>query len=159
VQVGTATFADPLAPLRVIEGLAAYVKEQGLSSIPRRDRRGASRSRGLAERQCRLHLSRDRECLLVDGLERGDHGRVDASGVGERSDEAVARRVETFDAFVAANEVQFEAFESTGDELAEARALLPEIWADRTSLIETGFSVTGDAMVAMGKGPVPQRNL
>ena len=33
VQVGTATFADPLAPLKVIEGLAAYVKEQGLSSI------------------------------------------------------------------------------------------------------------------------------
>jgi dihydroorotate dehydrogenase (NAD+) catalytic subunit len=33
VQVGTATFADPLAPLRVIEGLAAYVKEQGLASI------------------------------------------------------------------------------------------------------------------------------
>jgi dihydroorotate dehydrogenase (NAD+) catalytic subunit len=33
VQVGTATFADPLAPLKVIEGLAAYVKEQGLGSI------------------------------------------------------------------------------------------------------------------------------
>jgi dihydroorotate dehydrogenase (NAD+) catalytic subunit len=33
VQVGTATFADPLAPLKVIEGLAAYVKEQGLRSI------------------------------------------------------------------------------------------------------------------------------
>jgi dihydroorotate dehydrogenase (NAD+) catalytic subunit len=33
VQVGTATFADPLAPLKVIEGLAAYVKEQGLASI------------------------------------------------------------------------------------------------------------------------------
>jgi dihydroorotate dehydrogenase (NAD+) catalytic subunit len=33
VQVGTATFADPLAPLRVIEGLAAYVRENGLSSI------------------------------------------------------------------------------------------------------------------------------
>jgi dihydroorotate dehydrogenase (NAD+) catalytic subunit len=33
VQVGTATFADPLAPLKVIEGLAAYVKEQGLVSI------------------------------------------------------------------------------------------------------------------------------
>src|SRR5437762_13415729 len=28
VQVGTATFADPLAPLKVIEGLAAYVREQ-----------------------------------------------------------------------------------------------------------------------------------
>ena len=33
VQVGTATFADPLAPLRVIEGLAAYVRSHGLTSI------------------------------------------------------------------------------------------------------------------------------
>ena len=33
VQVGTATFADPEVPLRVIEGLAAYVREQKLSSI------------------------------------------------------------------------------------------------------------------------------
>jgi dihydroorotate dehydrogenase (NAD+) catalytic subunit len=33
VQVGTATFADPLAPLRVIEGLAAFVRANGLASI------------------------------------------------------------------------------------------------------------------------------
>ena len=33
VQVGTATFADPLAPLKVIEGLADYVRANGLSSI------------------------------------------------------------------------------------------------------------------------------
>ena len=33
VQVGTATFADPLAPVKVIEGLASYVRERGLSSI------------------------------------------------------------------------------------------------------------------------------
>jgi dihydroorotate dehydrogenase (NAD+) catalytic subunit len=33
VQVGTATFADPLAPLKVIEGLAEYVRVNGLSSI------------------------------------------------------------------------------------------------------------------------------
>jgi dihydroorotate dehydrogenase (NAD+) catalytic subunit len=33
VQVGTATFADPLAPLKVIEGLAAYVRASGLVSI------------------------------------------------------------------------------------------------------------------------------
>ena len=33
VQVGTATFADPLAPMNVIEGLAAYVRAQGLTSI------------------------------------------------------------------------------------------------------------------------------
>jgi dihydroorotate dehydrogenase (NAD+) catalytic subunit len=33
VQVGTATFADPIAPLSVIEGLAGYVRAQGLASI------------------------------------------------------------------------------------------------------------------------------
>jgi dihydroorotate dehydrogenase (NAD+) catalytic subunit len=33
VQVGTATFADPLAPLKVIEGLADHVRAHGLSSI------------------------------------------------------------------------------------------------------------------------------
>jgi len=33
VQVGTATFADPLAPIKVIEGLAAYVRDHGLMSI------------------------------------------------------------------------------------------------------------------------------
>ena len=33
VQVGTATFADPTAPIRVIEGLAAYVRAKGLGSI------------------------------------------------------------------------------------------------------------------------------
>ncbi len=33
VQVGTATFADPTAPLSVIEGLAAYVKQNELASI------------------------------------------------------------------------------------------------------------------------------
>ena len=33
VQVGTATFADPIAPLSVIEGLAGYVRAHGLASI------------------------------------------------------------------------------------------------------------------------------
>ncbi|HVR89198.1 MAG TPA: dihydroorotate dehydrogenase [Candidatus Limnocylindria bacterium] len=33
VQVGTATFADPLAPVRIIEGLADYVRANGLLSI------------------------------------------------------------------------------------------------------------------------------
>jgi dihydroorotate dehydrogenase (NAD+) catalytic subunit len=33
VQVGTATFADPTAPLTVIEGLATYVRAQRLASI------------------------------------------------------------------------------------------------------------------------------
>ncbi len=33
VQVGTATFADPLAPIKVVEGLAEYVRSNGLASI------------------------------------------------------------------------------------------------------------------------------
>jgi dihydroorotate dehydrogenase (NAD+) catalytic subunit len=33
VQVGTATFADPLAPLAVVEGLAVYVRDHHLASI------------------------------------------------------------------------------------------------------------------------------
>ena len=48
---------------------------------------------------------------------------------------AVARRVETFAEYAAANEVQFAAFETEGDDLAEARALLPETWAERTGLM------------------------
>jgi len=43
VQVGTATFADPLAPVRVVEGLARYVRESGLASI--RDIIGAARKK------------------------------------------------------------------------------------------------------------------
>ncbi|HEY2790611.1 MAG TPA: hypothetical protein VGI72_14250 [Gaiellales bacterium] len=49
--------------------------------------------------------------------------------------DAVARRVETFEEFVAASEVQFEAFETTGAELAEARALLPQSWADHVHVM------------------------
>jgi dihydroorotate dehydrogenase (NAD+) catalytic subunit len=42
VQVGTATFADPTAPITVIEGLASYVRSNGLASI--RDVIGAALS-------------------------------------------------------------------------------------------------------------------
>ena len=43
---------------------------------------------------------------------------------------AVARRVETFEDLVAACEVQWEAFESTPEEIAEARALLESRWRE-----------------------------
>jgi len=33
VQIGTATFADPLAPVRCLEGLAAHVRDARLASI------------------------------------------------------------------------------------------------------------------------------
>jgi dihydroorotate dehydrogenase (NAD+) catalytic subunit len=47
VQVGTATFADPLAPIKVLEGLARYVRESGLSSI--RDIIGAAQRKKATE--------------------------------------------------------------------------------------------------------------
>ena len=48
--------------------------------------------------------------------------------------EAVARRVETFDEFVATCEVQWEAFEAPPEEIAEARAVLDERWRDGVGL-------------------------
>jgi hypothetical protein len=42
----------------------------------------------------------------------------------------VARRVETFEEYVAANEVGWQAFEMPEDEVAEARALLPQRWRE-----------------------------
>ncbi|GBE15002.1 dihydroorotate dehydrogenase B (NAD(+)), catalytic subunit [bacterium BMS3Abin14] len=33
VQIGTATFTDPLAPVRVIKGIRSFMEEQGLSSL------------------------------------------------------------------------------------------------------------------------------
>jgi GNAT superfamily N-acetyltransferase len=43
-------------------------------------------------------------------------------------DGIVARRVETFEEFAAANEVQWEAFDTPQDEIDEYRAMLPERW-------------------------------
>jgi len=61
---------------------------------PRRDRRGASGSRGLTERQGRLDVRRDHVRLRLDVLERRDDGWVDPAGIGERSDQTVAGGVE-----------------------------------------------------------------
>jgi hypothetical protein len=46
-----------------------------------------------------------------------------------------ARAVASFEEYVAANEVQWEAFESTPDEIAEARELLPGLWRDSPSVM------------------------
>jgi hypothetical protein len=47
----------------------------------------------------------------------------------------VARRVETFDEYEAANAVQWEAFESSPEEIAEARALLRDRWRHAPSIM------------------------
>jgi GNAT superfamily N-acetyltransferase len=69
---------------------------------------------------------------------------------------AVGRRVESFEEYVAANEVQFAAFETTGEALAEARALLPDSWEDRTTLMHAvwldGELVSAGTSIAVSEG-------
>ncbi len=47
----------------------------------------------------------------------------------------VARRVESFEEYAAANEVQWEAFDMPGDEINESRALLPSHWRDSPNIM------------------------
>jgi hypothetical protein len=47
----------------------------------------------------------------------------------------VARRIETFEDYAAANEVQWHAFESSEDDIAESRGLLEERWRDLVNVM------------------------
>ena len=47
----------------------------------------------------------------------------------------VARRVETFDEYAAANEVQWQAFETPDEDIAEAQAMLPERWRETVNVM------------------------
>jgi GNAT superfamily N-acetyltransferase len=53
--------------------------------------------------------------------------------------EIVARRVETLEEYAAANAVQWEAFGMPADEVAEARAMLPERWRDAPSVMHAAW--------------------
>jgi hypothetical protein len=66
----------------------------------------------------------------------------------------VARRVETFDEYTAANEVQWQAFEMPEDEIAEARALLSERWRE-TPLIMHAAWLDGEIVSAGTCAPTP----
>lgn len=51
----------------------------------------------------------------------------------------VARRVETFEEYAAASAVQWEAFESSEDEIAESRAELPERWRETVNVMHAAW--------------------
>ena len=68
---------------------------------------------------------------------------------------AVGRRVETFEEYTAACEVQFAAFETRGKELAEARALVADSWADRTTLMHAVW-MDGEVVSAGTAMPVSE---
>ncbi len=60
----------------------------------------------------------------------------------------IGRRIETFEEYAAANAVQWEAFGSTEDEIAEARAELPDRWRETVNLMHAVW-LDGE-MVAAG---------
>jgi len=70
-------------------------------------------------------------------------------------DGAVARRVATFAEYVAGSEVQYEAFEMEGAELAESRALLPQMWADDAYVMHAVW-MDGEIVCAGTVSPVPE---
>lgn len=69
----------------------------------------------------------------------------------------VARRVETFDEFTAANAVQWEAFESTDAQIAEAREQLPETWRETVNLMHAAW-LDGE-IVAAGTAAATEHGL
>jgi hypothetical protein len=66
----------------------------------------------------------------------------------------VARRVETFEEFAAANAVQWEAFEASPAEVEEARALLPQRWRDDVTLMHAAW-LDGSLVGAGTSAPTP----
>jgi GNAT superfamily N-acetyltransferase len=66
----------------------------------------------------------------------------------------VARRVETFEDFVAANEVQWQAFGSSPDEIEESRALLPKRWRETPNVMHAVW-LDGEIVGAGTSAPTP----
>ena len=67
---------------------------------------------------------------------------------------AVARRVETFEDFVAACEVQWEAFESSPEEIEEARALLESRWRE-SPIVRHAVWLDGELVCTGTAAPTP----
>ena len=66
----------------------------------------------------------------------------------------VARRVETFEEFVAANEVQWQAFETPAAEIEELRASLPQRWRETPNVMHAVW-LEGEVVGAGTCAPTP----
>jgi RimJ/RimL family protein N-acetyltransferase len=69
-------------------------------------------------------------------------------------DHIVARRVASFEEYVAANEVQWEAFDTPASELAEQRTMLAARWAETTSVMHAVW-LDGELVGAGSCAPTP----
>ena len=105
--------------------------------------RSLLRSRGRGSTQWEVGSSAEPPNLVALLLARGLVHDKDPYAVALLLTEApppsalgiVARRVETFEEYAAANAVQWQAFETPQDEVAEARALLPQRWRESSSIM------------------------
>jgi GNAT superfamily N-acetyltransferase len=66
----------------------------------------------------------------------------------------VARRVETFEEYAAANDVQWQAFEMPADEIEEARELLPDRWRETPNVMHAVW-LDGELVSAGTCAPTP----
>jgi hypothetical protein len=71
--------------------------------------------------------------------------------------ELVARRIETFEDYVAANEVQWQAFEMPADDIVEARSLLEDRWRQSVT-ISHGVWLDGE-LVCTGTAAATEHGL
>jgi hypothetical protein len=71
--------------------------------------------------------------------------------------EIVARRVETFEEYAAANAVQWEAFGMPEDEIEEGRALLPQRWRDTVNVMHAAW--LDEELVAAGTAAPTEHGL
>jgi len=66
----------------------------------------------------------------------------------------VARRVESFEEYAAASEVQWQVFEMPDDEVAEGRALLPQLWWETPTIMHAAW-LDGEIVSAGTCAPTP----
>jgi hypothetical protein len=71
--------------------------------------------------------------------------------------DVVARRVETFEEYAAANAVQWEAFDMPADEIEESRALLPKLWRETVNVTHAAW-LDGE-IVAAGTAALTEHGL
>jgi hypothetical protein len=108
----------------VLEEVRAHLRERGRTQTQWEV--GSSAPAGLVAALLERGLRRDKEPYAV-ALVMTREPPPAAAGL-------VARQIETYDEYLAANEVQWEAFGSTAAEIAEAKTLLPELFHDSVNL-------------------------
>ncbi len=124
--------------------------------------RSLLRARGRDSTQWEVGSSAEPQNLVDLLLERGLVRDKDPYAVAVVLTEApptpapgiVARRVETFEEFAAANEVQWQAFEMPADQVAESLALLPQRWRETPSIMHAAW-LDGEIVCAGTCAPTP----